>query len=232
MGGIAPFAWPVVCAFSVWVFEAFISLGGEGQGVAIAGLLAFVGIPLTLWWNGRQQRLLISHQHFLSQIEADRHYDLLWHQINIERARVSIGYREPLRAIYHWVNGIQSVANLYKVEFVLPYDRDIKIDNRIDYLQGILKKSKEDKREILDKLPVIVNEKFNSLKNSITIEPFILSLYFGDEDEVRELIRSKISSDFSAFDEYIDDIQRKVADLIGEIISLDSQSKVLDSSNS
>src|SRR3546814_6204373 len=59
IGAVMPLAYDQVATLLGRLWDWWNGIGGDGQGVVIAGLLAFVGVPWTLRENARRQREMV-----------------------------------------------------------------------------------------------------------------------------------------------------------------------------
>src|SRR3546814_12194527 len=72
-----------VCSSDL-LWDWWNGIGGDGQGVVIAGLLAFVGVPWTLRENARRQREMVEHaaalqrEALLQKFDNERRLEGVW----------------------------------------------------------------------------------------------------------------------------------------------------------
>src|SRR3546814_6029952 len=61
IGAVMPLAYDQVATLLGRLWDRWNGIGGDGQGVVIAGLLAFVGVPWTPRENARRQPEMVEH---------------------------------------------------------------------------------------------------------------------------------------------------------------------------
>src|SRR3546814_12605344 len=75
IGAVMPLAYDQVATLLGRLWDWWNGIGGDGQGVALAGLLAFVGVHWTLRETARRQRGMVEHPPALQRAALLQKFD-------------------------------------------------------------------------------------------------------------------------------------------------------------